>query len=74
MDPAIVSPLADLPATATAREAASRMTYADACRVAQSILDDRKAGRLVRPYAAGDRLALEACAIVFLRECREGGR
>jgi hypothetical protein len=67
-----VSPLSDLPATATAREAAARMTYADACRVAGSILDGVKAGTITQPYSAGQRLALEAVAIVFTREAREG--
>lgn len=71
MDTAAVSPLSDLPARATAREAAARMTYAEACRVAASIHDDVKAGRIVKPYSAGQRLALEACAIVFTRESRD---
>jgi len=47
------------------------MTYAEACRVAESILDDAKAGRITKPYSAWQRLALEACAIVFSREARE---
>ena len=65
-------PLSDLPPTATAREAAARMTYEQACRVAESLLDDVKAGKVQKPYTAAQRITLEACAIVFTREAREG--
>jgi hypothetical protein len=61
-------PLSDLPATATAREAAARMTYVDAVRVAEGILEDLKAGRIQKPFTRAQRLCLEACAEVFKRE------
>lgn len=61
-------PLADLPSEATVREAAARLTYEDAITAADSILEDIKAGRLVRPYPYNVRHTLRVCAEVFRLE------
>jgi hypothetical protein len=68
MESAAVAPLSDLPDTATVREAAARMTYEEACRVAESILDDVRVGKIKKPYTEAQRLSLRACAEVFKRE------
>lgn len=60
--------LEDLPATATVQEAAARMSYAEACRVAESLLEDIKSGKIRKPYTLAQRLSLRACAEVFKRE------
>lgn len=68
MDPATVAPLSDLPDTATAREAADRMSYADALRVASSILADLDSGKITKPYTPAQQLSLRAASLVFARE------
>ena len=61
-------PLSDLPATATVREAAARLTYAQAITAADSIHEQIKAGTLTRPYPWNVRHTLRICAEVFRRE------
>ena len=61
-------PLADLPDVATPREAAARMTYAQAIAAADSILEQIKAGTFQRPYPYNVRHTLRICAEVFRRE------
>lgn len=61
-------PLSDLPDVATVREAAARMTWAQAIAAADSIHEQIKAGTLRRPYPYNVRHTLRICAEVFRRE------